>query len=125
MTGRLLAALWILAILLGFGDGLSAQQAADPSLLTVERIFDSNEFRPESVGRTRWLDDGSAYTMVEDSEETEKGKDIVAYDPLTGAQEILVPAQQLIPDGESKPLTPNTTTDSKQRNRRVEIEISN
>ncbi len=84
--------------------GVFAQEATDPSLLTLERIFDSNEFRPESVGRTRWLDDGSAYTMVEDSEETEKGKDIVAYDPLTGEQEILVPAKRLIPEGESKPL---------------------
>jgi len=82
-----------------------AQQTEDPSLLTVERIFDSNEFHPKPSGTGRWLEDGSAYTTLEDSEDTEKGKDIVRHDPATGASEIIVPAEHLIPEGKSVPLS--------------------
>ncbi len=102
MAGRLLISSCILAVLCGFAA--AAQDVNDPSLLTVARIFDSNEFKGESRGPFRWLEDSSAYTALEDSAEIKDGKDFVQYDPRTGERRILVPAQKLIPESQSSPL---------------------
>jgi dipeptidyl-peptidase-4 len=78
--------------------------AQDPSILTLERIFTSNEFRGEIFGPARWLEDGSGYTTVEDSPSLQGGKDIVRYHPETGKREVLVSAERLVPRGKSHPL---------------------
>jgi dipeptidyl-peptidase-4 len=72
--------------------------------LNLERIFSSDEFEPEKFGPARWLEDGSGYTTLEDSNTQESGKDIVRYDPDTGGREIMVPSMRLIPKGKSEPL---------------------
>ena len=85
-------------------ESRGAGEAADASLLTLERIFSSEEFESEKFGPVRWLEDGSGYTTLEDSDTQESGKDIVRYDPETGSREIMVPSTRLIPPGESAPL---------------------
>ena len=50
-----------------------AEEASDPSLLTLERIFTSEEFKAEKFGPARWLEDGTGYTTLEDSNSLEKG----------------------------------------------------
>ncbi|GAH78206.1 unnamed protein product, partial [marine sediment metagenome] len=72
--------------------------------LNLERIFSSDEFEPAKFGPARWLEDGSGYTTLEDSDTQEEGKDIVRYEPETGSREVMVPATRLIPPGESAPL---------------------
>lgn len=93
-----------LAVLFLFAAPLAAQQArpGDPSLLTVERIFASGEFRGQGMGPVRWLDD-STYTAVEASAGG-KGADLVRYDAATGARRVLVSAAQLTPAGAAAPL---------------------
>ena len=81
----------------------SAAEDHEP-LLTPERLFDSEEFDLERFGPARWLEDGTGYTLLEDSEEVEDRLDIVRYDPQTGKREILVRATQLIPQGADEPL---------------------
>ncbi|MGB2806308.1 MAG: hypothetical protein WBC22_01100, partial [Sedimentisphaerales bacterium] len=95
-----------------------AEKATDHSLLTLERIYDSNDFEPEKFGPARWLENGSGYTTLEDTEaqqecnepsacdesDDEKPEDIVRYAPDTGRREIIVPSTRLIPPGESEPL---------------------
>ena len=54
------AALTVLAL----ARPLPAQRGGDPSLLTVERIYDPNEFALRGFGPSRWLDD-STYTTIE------------------------------------------------------------
>ncbi|MGH7658433.1 MAG: DPP IV N-terminal domain-containing protein, partial [Gemmatimonadales bacterium] len=78
-------------------------QAADSTLLSVHRIFGEREFRSESFGPTRWLEDGAAYTTVEDATEG-GGRDIVRYDTRTGERTILVPAAQMTPAGDTTAL---------------------
>lgn len=96
----LVAIVWALV-----GVGFSEEAATyDPNVVTLERIFDPNAFKTEPSGWSRWLDDGSGYTMMEDSNDVEKGKDIVRYDPATGQRDVLVSARQLIPGSEDKPL---------------------
>ena len=80
------------------------EETADQSLLTLERIFTDEEFEGEKFGPARWLEDGSGYTTLEDSETQEEGKDIVRYDPETGKSEVMVASEKLIPKGESEPL---------------------
>lgn len=104
MTRRLGLLLLCTIVMLCAGGTLWAGQADDPSILTINRIFDSGDFNGESFGPARWLKDGSGYTTLEDSNDIDKGRDIVRYDPNTGQREVLVSAEQLIPKGQSEPL---------------------
>ena len=84
MMRRLVFA-FVLSATLG---GLAAAQRPAPavggdSLLTVDRIYASPEFRGGSFGPLAWLGDGSAYTTLERSTETREGRDIVRYDAAT------------------------------------------
>src|SRR5688572_25760251 len=76
----------------------------DSTLLTVDRIFGSAEFRSGSFGPLAWLSDGTGYTTLERSAGRRGGRDIVRYDVETGARVIMVPATRLIPPGDSTPL---------------------
>jgi len=80
----------------------AAGQKEDPSLLTVDRIFDSKEFDSQTFS-ARWLKDGSGYVRLETSKAQCGGQDIVRYDPQTGESEILVTADHLVPAGQSEP----------------------
>ena len=113
MAGRFLTVVCALGILCSVAA--AAGDVNDPSLLTVERIYDSNEFRGEQRGSFRWLDDGSAYTALEDCAGIKSSKEIVRYDPSTGVREIIVPAQRLIPEGQSSPLKISDYSWSKDR----------
>jgi dipeptidyl-peptidase 4 len=77
-------------------------QQADSSLLTVQRIYGSSEFKSQSFGPARWLGDGSSYTTLEET--AEGGQNLVRYDTERGARQVLVVARQLIPQGDSVPL---------------------
>jgi dipeptidyl-peptidase-4 len=87
------------------GSRLFAQEEAKkgPPRLTIERIFQAHEFEAQGAS-VKWLPDGSGYMTWEDSKETPGGKDLVRYDPATGKQDVLVPAEHLIPPRESSPL---------------------
>ena len=90
----------------------SAQQVVAPSTretasdtlatgsLTLDRIFNSDDFAPQSLGRPRWLADGSGYTKLEPGQSG--GRDLVRYDAATGNRTILLPASRLVPAGETK-----------------------
>ncbi len=82
----------------------AAEDETDDSLLTLKKIFESTEYDAKHFGPARWLDDGSGYTMLEDSSQSTGGKDLVSYDPKTGRRTVLVPARRLIPSGTNKPL---------------------
>jgi dipeptidyl-peptidase-4 len=97
---RLLAAFLFTLLIV---STLVAQQT-DSSLLTLERIYSSGEFRSPTFGPARWLEGGSAYTTVEPSAGG-KGRDIVRYQTDTGARTVLVSAEQLIPEGQTMPLS--------------------
>ena len=56
-----------LIILLAAHAGVAAEDASDPSKLTLERIFEEEEFEVETFGPARWLEDGSGYTTLEAS----------------------------------------------------------
>jgi dipeptidyl-peptidase-4 len=83
---------------------LSAEQPADSSLLTLERIFTKEEFKVPAWGPSCWLKDGSGYTTLEESQTAKDTKDIVRYAPESGRREVLLGASDLLAHGRSKPL---------------------
>jgi dipeptidyl-peptidase-4 len=94
-----------IALIILFACTPQQGQEKDPSLLTLERIYSSSEFRDERFGPARWLKERSGYTTLERSKSNKDGRDIVLYDAESGEQEILVPASRLIPKGEKDPLS--------------------
>lgn len=83
---------------------MAAEECPEDPQLTVERIFDSEEFNGESGGDGRWLKDGSGYTVLEDSETLDSGRDLVRYDVATGERSIWIQARQFVPEGSDRPL---------------------
>jgi len=87
-----------------FTTAVFAAEKNDPSILTIDRIFDPNEFETEKFGPLKWLEDGSGYTTLEDNDDFAEGKDIVRYDPQTDSSEIIIPCARLVPEGEPNAL---------------------
>jgi len=94
----------VLALVLLLPAGPLAAQEEDPSILSLERIFGSDEFRNQRFGPARWLEGGDAYTTLEPSPDLEGGMDIVRYEAASGARSVLVPASRLVPTGADAPL---------------------
>lgn len=79
-------------------------QPANKRTLTLDRIFSSSDFRSETFGPARWLDDGSAYTTLEPAPANKEARDIIRYEAATGARTVLISASSLTPKGASTPL---------------------
>lgn len=74
-------------------------------LLTIDRIYQANEFQMEHFGPARWIENGKAYTTLESSESHPGYRDIISYETESGNRKMLVGAAQLIPDGKEQPLS--------------------
>jgi len=81
---------------------IAAQENMDG--LTLERIYKDNEFALNEFGPAVWLEDGSGYTTLEESDNFPLAVDIIKYNPKSGERSILVSANQLIPKGKKNPL---------------------
>ncbi|GLX83389.1 S9 family peptidase [Thalassotalea eurytherma] len=113
-----LASVSLLAFSISACQTSSVEQAnsvtPNTSALSLEQIYKEKVFKSESIGRIRWLKDGSGYTAIENStittttesgEEQAIGKDIAVYKPDTLARSVLVSASELTPEGAESPLT--------------------
>jgi dipeptidyl-peptidase-4 len=94
-----------LALLSATTGLLPAQQepAPDSSVVTLDRIFDSDFFDPQRVPPYRWTPDGSAYYSNQ-RRAGAPGPDLVRVDPVTGDATVLVRSEQLVPPGDTVPL---------------------
>ena len=73
--------------------------------LTVASIFGKeNQFKSEVWGPAHWQKDSSGYTTLEISQKYKDAKDVVKCAPESGQTEVIVAAESLIPEGQSKPL---------------------
>ena len=81
---------------------LTAPDTTAPGALTLDRIFNSEDFAPQSAGRPRWLADGNGYTKFEMG--AGGGRDLVRYDAGTGARTVLVAAARFVPPGQTRPI---------------------
>jgi dipeptidyl-peptidase 4 len=81
-----------------------AQLAIDSTKLTLDRIFNSDEFQQEYSAQIKWFGNGDFYTTLEKSDSVKGGRDLVKYNTLSGEKSILVNAKKFIPEGSDKPL---------------------
>ena len=78
-------------------------QERESAAKLVARTMANPEFRMKTFRGGEWLGDGDYYLALEPSG-TGVGSDIVRYQTATGARDILVAANRLIPAGEKTPL---------------------
>jgi dipeptidyl-peptidase-4 len=77
-------------------------KTADPTKLTLDRIFTSGDFNGEHAPAVKWLD-GGAYTTLQPSKTHKGASDLIRVD-AAGKTEVLVPAENLIAPNTKKPL---------------------
>lgn len=70
----------------------------------LKQIFADHAFRLQAAPRVDWLEDGAGWTTLEKSNNVKDGQDIVHYSTASGAREVVVAAQRLIPAGKTKEL---------------------
>jgi dipeptidyl-peptidase 4 len=93
------------ALILTVCVALSAQeQASDSSLVTLDRLFNSDDFTPERLGPVRWLEGKAAYLKLEPDSTAPPGQALVRYDAATGRREVWVSARRLVPPNDTVPL---------------------
>jgi dipeptidyl-peptidase-4 len=97
----------LLLILLLNISGFAQNQQADNSLLTIDRIFNSEDFNAKGIGGLRWLKSGDAYSKIEPSTTVKGGTNLVSYDAATNNRSVLIPAEKLVPQGATEPLRIN------------------
>lgn len=85
-------------------------QPASPIEPYLHRLFDNDEFKLKTFGPAAWLDEGAAYTTVEN-------KEIIRYETATGKREVLISAATLTPKGQKDPLKVSQYAWSKDRSR--------
>ncbi|VTR91716.1 peptidase s9 : Dipeptidyl aminopeptidase OS=Microscilla marina ATCC 23134 GN=M23134_06058 PE=4 SV=1: DPPIV_N: Peptidase_S9 [Gemmata massiliana] len=77
-------------------------QQSDPTKLTLDRMFASDDFKGEDVPSVKWLE-GGAYTTLQPSKTQKGASDLVRVDS-TGKSEVLVAAEKLVPPGTKEPI---------------------
>ncbi len=90
----LIGLIWLLSV--------PSYAIAQQTPLTVDRIFDSSEFRAAGFS-VNWMPAGNRY-FVKQPSATHKGNDIDLVDPRTSEQTTLIAAADLIPEGRSEPI---------------------
>jgi dipeptidyl-peptidase-4 len=93
----------VAAFLLLVAADRAGAQAGDPTQVTLDRLFATRDFAPETFGPSAWTPDGNGYTTVEPTPGG-RGSDLVQYDAATGRRTVIVPAARLVPPGAPEPL---------------------
>src|SRR5271156_5250190 len=105
MTSRKSANLLTLSLLALFLTANPVAAASSPSLQDLlHQIFVEHTFAVKAPPQFEWLDDGAAYTVLEDSPDVSGAQDIVRYTTASGKRDILVSAKTLIPAGQKQAL---------------------
>lgn len=76
----------------------------EKTTLTLDRIFNSDDFKLKTFGPARWLENEAGYTTLEPSAADEKIKEIIRYAIPSGERAVLVTAEQLRPKDADQPL---------------------
>jgi len=94
------------ALLAGAPGAVLRLSAAMPPALESELslIFEKQEYKTKGLEGLRWLDDGRAYAVLEESAAGKDARDVVLYDPASGRREVLVEARHLTAAGAAAPL---------------------
>lgn len=100
LTNLLVAAL---AFICFCASKLIAQEVTEPNLLTLDRIFNSGEFRQEYQRPIQWINNGEAYVTIEKSASINGVDELIKYSSKTQERTLFVGAEALSING--KPLS--------------------
>ncbi len=100
---RFLMAVFIVATSVAAGSETASPADAAEAQSWLQAIV-AKENDPREFGPWKWLDEGAAYTTIEDSPSIKDGKDIVRYSTTSGARSVMVSAAQLTSADAAKPL---------------------
>ncbi|MBT8384677.1 MAG: DPP IV N-terminal domain-containing protein, partial [Bacteroidia bacterium] len=73
---------------------ITAQEASDSSLLSIDRIF-SGEFDQDSQRTIQWIENGNAYVTIEKSATKSNSDELVRYISATQERMLFAPAEAL------------------------------
>jgi dipeptidyl-peptidase-4 len=76
--------------------------SADESHINLDALYAEGKYNARGVGPTRWLADGSGYTVLESA--ATGGHDLVRYHPETQQRTVLVKADEVRPSANEEPL---------------------
>lgn len=82
----------IIILLLTLVINVRSQETTDPSLLTINRIYNSSEFSQQSLKPIHWIDGGDSYIIIENSL---RGNELIKYNSETLKKEVYLSASQL------------------------------
>jgi dipeptidyl-peptidase 4 len=99
-----LTVFWASLVLWASPHSSRSEEPADPSLLTLDRIYGGGEFQSRQPS-LRWLTNSAGYTTLESSKNAPQSRDIVRWEADTGKQSVLVSAADLSPSLEDPPLS--------------------
>ena len=94
--------LFLSLLLLGASFGVNAQGQTDSSLLTLDRIYASDEFRDDFQPTINWISNGDAYVITKMNEKHQA--ELVKYETASGKKSVLLSAADLTPEGASHPI---------------------
>lgn len=92
-----------LLVAVSWGQSVPNQSLGSQPGLTIESIFASGKYFADSF-RPQWESAGAKFVRDQPSVSIDGAVDLVAVDPISGETTILVSAEQLIPQGSTKPL---------------------
>ncbi len=82
-------------------NAVRAQELVDSSLLTIDRIYNSSEFKQEKVPSIQWIENGNAFVVVEKSHSIERVDELVRYSTETQKKDVFISAESLLVNGDS------------------------
>ncbi len=107
---------YFLVILSIFGSFfMYAQNADDPSLLTIDRVFASSEFGQEYLPPIQWIEEGNAYVIIERN--AQNNQEFIRYESTTTKKATFISAQELIPEGARQPISVESFTFSPDKSK--------
>lgn len=78
-----------------FSVTLQAQESNDKSLLTLDRIYNSGEFRQERERPIQWIENGDAYVSIEKSATVQGADELVRYTTRNQKRKLFISAEAL------------------------------
>ena len=91
-------------LLLSTSHLIKAQEVVESSMLTIDRIFNSGEFRRDFQRPIQWIENGAAYVTIESSSTEAGGDELIRYDSKTQNRTLFVGAEALTIAGKSLPI---------------------
>ncbi len=91
----------ILIVLLNISLTTNAQEN-DDSLLTLDRIYASSEFRMQYLQPFQWYNNGNDYVRVENNKDGKQ--ELVKYETASSKKKVILENKNLIPDGMTNPI---------------------